>query len=358
MYSTPSTAMTSTCLGDPSCDGTIERPRYFARQLVTPAELNLEARYFLDRLRRHNRMLHGWGVVCGAKVCAVGDGKTTEPWKVRITPGYLIDGFGNEVMIAIERIVDLRSAGVTVTCGDCGGDVGDPWCQDVWTSCEAGPRWLAVCHRECQVRPVRVQPTGCGCDDTSCEYSRWQDGYEVRLLDHCPDLGDPPTPEQFLASLTSPIFDCPPCPDDPCVVLAKVDVDADGTITAIDNCSCRRMVVSFASFWWRCTGTSTTVDEVSVSTKGPHVPNMKAIRLVVRGAQLHPDASVALGQGIDVAIAQVSADGATMRINADIAQDARPGPRTLSITNPDRTSVSWPEALTVSAHRSGSAERA
>lgn len=28
-----------------------QRPRYYARQLVTPGELNLEASYFLDRLR-------------------------------------------------------------------------------------------------------------------------------------------------------------------------------------------------------------------------------------------------------------------------------------------------------------------
>ena len=66
-----------------------ERPRYYARQLVTPAELNLEASYFIDRLRRHNRLLHGWGVICGALVCRVAEteGGGAQPWKVKITPG-------------------------------------------------------------------------------------------------------------------------------------------------------------------------------------------------------------------------------------------------------------------------------
>src|SRR5919106_5258079 len=100
MYSASTTEM------DPSCLGILERPRYFARQLITPAELNLEAEYFAERIRRHNRMLHGWGVVCGAQVCRVraAAGSGAEPWKVRVRPGFVIDGHGNEVSIGGERI--------------------------------------------------------------------------------------------------------------------------------------------------------------------------------------------------------------------------------------------------------------
>src|SRR4051794_3542244 len=85
-------------------------PLYYARQLVTPTELNLETSYFLDRLRRHNRLLHGWGVICGALVCrVVGTDGTAQPWKVKITPGHLIDPYGNEIAILAERVIDLRS---------------------------------------------------------------------------------------------------------------------------------------------------------------------------------------------------------------------------------------------------------
>ena len=51
--------------------GKLERPRYFPRKLITDAEMTLEQEYFRNRMRTHNRMLHGWGVVCGAKVCRV-----------------------------------------------------------------------------------------------------------------------------------------------------------------------------------------------------------------------------------------------------------------------------------------------
>ena len=64
--------MTTTCCSTQGllCDGgLLERPRYFPRQLISDVELTLEQQYFRDRLRRHNRLLHGWGVVCGALVC-------------------------------------------------------------------------------------------------------------------------------------------------------------------------------------------------------------------------------------------------------------------------------------------------
>jgi hypothetical protein len=331
----------------------LERPRYFARQLVTPAELNLEGAYFLDRLRRHNRMLHGWGVVCGAQVCQVptADGTAAEPWKVRIRPGYLIDGFGNEVMIAVERIVDLRTNGTTVKCSDPPGEIDDPWCRDPAIGSEGGRVWVAVCHRECLVRPVPVQPAGCGCDDSACEYSRWQDGYEVRLLDACPasHTGTPPTWESFVAGLGGPPADCPELPDDPCVVLAAVDVDADGTITAIDNCSCRRMVLSLAGFWWRCVTSAAALDTVTVTTKGPYVAGRGPIRVVVRGAGLGDYAKVTLGHGVSVGVREVTEDGTTMRLDARIADNASPGDRTLTIVRADGSTVSWPRALTVAA---------
>ena len=50
-------------------EGVLERPRYFPGQLMTPEEMILEQNYFRDKMRRHNRLLHGWGVVCGAVVC-------------------------------------------------------------------------------------------------------------------------------------------------------------------------------------------------------------------------------------------------------------------------------------------------
>jgi len=118
----------------------------------------------------------------------------------------------------------------------------------------AGDRWVAVRYKELPSRPVRIQPAACGCDDTRCEYSRWRDGYEICVLDKCPaSHATPPD----LSTFTRPqgIPDCPDCPTDPWLVLAKVTADEKGNVMQIDNCACRRMLLTTAPFWWRCNET-------------------------------------------------------------------------------------------------------
>ena len=154
-----------------------------------------------------------------------------------IKPGHALDCHGNEVTVDCDRIVDLRTPVVSCACGDPPGEARDPWCSDTWAQPEGGRVWISVCYCARRGRPVRTQPTGCGCEDSSCEYSRWIDGYEVRVLDHPPAscLETPPTGDDITGRLTGPLPDCPECPEDPCVALASVELDADGTITAIDN---------------------------------------------------------------------------------------------------------------------------
>ncbi len=245
------------------CDsGLLERPRYFPRQLMTPTDMTLEQTYFRDKLRRHNRLLHGWGVVCGAEVCLIPNtnGSGAQPWMVAVTPGYLLGPYGDEIVIAAKHTIDLRTSGVTGVTGESPLNLGDPWCAEIVEERQPGQMWLAVKYKEVMTRPVRVQPAGCGCDDNACEYSRWCDGYEIGILPSCPEshqkmkyvnaAGQP----DLSALLHGDRFQCLDCPADPWVVLAMIDVASDGTIKEIDNCSCRRMVVSFADFWWQCTG--------------------------------------------------------------------------------------------------------
>ncbi|WP_189133983.1 hypothetical protein [Wenjunlia tyrosinilytica] len=262
----PATTRESTCCGQghagqavpggsgPSA-GTLERPRYFPRQLITPDDLTLEADYFRDRMRRHNVHLHGWGVVCGALVCvvpvaeqpqaggAVGNGAqtVTEPWLVRVQPGYVLGPYGDEIVIDAVCEVSLRNGSA--------GEPADPRCGEVYVNEPEGPLYIAVRYRQGQVRPVPAQPAGCGCSDVSCEYSRFRDGFEFGVLDHCPG-SHRPDGEARQGEEGNPF--CPPCPDSAWVVLAEVTVDADGTVTRIDNCSCRRIVSSTRDDWRRC----------------------------------------------------------------------------------------------------------
>lgn len=240
-----------------SMRGTIERPRFFARQLITPDDLTLGQDYFRNKIRRINRYLHGWGVVCGARVDA-----SKKAWKVIVRPGYLLGPFGDEIVIEHDLCFDLRTRCVAVSSGDACDQIVDPLCPDRTLEPRRAdkPYFVAVRYKEIPSRPVRVQPVGCGCDDTSCEYSRWRDGYEICVLDGCPPTTNRDAPD--LRNILEPtgIPDCPPCPTDPWVVLAEVTIDAQGNVTRIDNCSCRRMVLSLAPYWWRCNETPTVID--------------------------------------------------------------------------------------------------
>ena len=329
-----------------------ERPRYYARQLVTPTELNLEASYFLDRLRRHNRLLHGWGVICGALVCRVADKDGgAEPWKVKITPGALIDQYGNEIEIPTERIVDLRSNGVAVSGDDPAGELDDPWCREVWTEPQAGPIWVAVRYHQGMARPIRVQPAGCGCDDTSCEYSRWCDGYKVGFLDGCPDSHTAKPPDLDDLDGDGHIPACPE-PDDPWVVLAVVYFEGDGRITKIDNCECRRMIVSLAHLWWQCESSDPAIRNVTTTVEGntaeEYRRGQKNIKVTVKGDKIDEEAAADLGQGVQVTNS-VYNPGEGMTLTVAIADNAQPGARTLTITKPDCAIATYANALTVSS---------
>lgn len=254
--------------------GVRERPRYYARQLMTPDELTLEAEYFRDRLRRHNRYLHGWGVVCGALVCVVPDDKKNgEPksWVVGVQQGYVLGPYGDEIMIEPGGEVSLREAATVVD----PHDAGDVWCTEVYVGKQPkGPRYVAVRYHERSARPVRSQPAGCGCDETSCEDSRYCDGYEFGVLPECPDHETPPSDP----ATGNPA--CPPDPTSPWVVLAEVTVDDDGTITKIDNCACRRIVASGMHGWRRCGSTGAP----------PTVSGCVEVVALIQGLELTPEA--------------------------------------------------------------------
>jgi hypothetical protein len=137
-------------------DAAIERPRYFPRQLVTADDLMLEQEYFRNKLRRHNRLLHGWGVVYGAKVCPIakkstGSGTETqmELWKVKVERGYLLGPYGDEIFIDCERIVDLRTFGVSAITGEPFVESPGPSCSEVLAQRERqGKLFVAVKYRE------------------------------------------------------------------------------------------------------------------------------------------------------------------------------------------------------------------
>ncbi len=89
-----------------------ERPRYFVGQVIGVDDLEQEQLYHREKARRHNRFLHGWGIVRGLEVRPSPHGTR----ELTISPGYALDARGEEIVVSRTVAVDLsgHAAGTTV----------------------------------------------------------------------------------------------------------------------------------------------------------------------------------------------------------------------------------------------------
>ena len=163
------------------CDHALERVRYFYRQLLTADDMTVEQEYFRQKLRRHNRYLHGFGVVCGLSVEPATD--ATHPWQVRVCPGYAVAPQGDEILVPEPTLYDLATgAQKDEPCAPC------PCPPVPNVGSDVRPLvYLAARYSECSTRPVRVHPAGCACDECACDYSRIRDDFCLGALCEIPD---------------------------------------------------------------------------------------------------------------------------------------------------------------------------
>lgn len=218
----------------------LERVNFFDRQLLTASDMITDRDYFLQKLRRHNRFLHGWGVVCGLAVTV--PAQPASPWQVQIGSGYALGPFGDEIFVGDSVLFDLAAC---LT-----GGATNPCEPTLVTQGGAGVSttiYLAIKYAECLSRPVRVAFSGCGCDDDPCQYSRIRDSFQISCVLQLPP--SPPQPTLCQVVRGGVIAPCPPCPTDPWVILAKVVLPASTTMkitnSSIDN-SIRRVILSTA----------------------------------------------------------------------------------------------------------------
>ena len=223
-----------------ACDtAPLERLRYFNRQLLNADDMRTEQEYFREKMRRHNRYLHGWGVVCGCTVEPVKDAKR---WTVQVCPGYVVGPQGDDIQIDHCVTVDLQLGATPEPCTvrwPC------PPLGDMPGTAAGGPRkaYIAVRYAECFSRPVKVLGAGCGCDETQCDYSRIRDSFEIKVLWSLPESHAAARKDDkaWLAALAAvpqneeerqmgvPVPPCPECATDPWVVLATVLLPAEGS---------------------------------------------------------------------------------------------------------------------------------
>ncbi|MDJ0628980.1 MAG: hypothetical protein QNJ44_12030 [Rhodobacter sp.] len=144
----------------PVCTGlqTAERPLFGTGQTLTAADLTALQDYVLKKNRLHNRLQHGWGVVCGLEVfCHDCEGSVT------IRPGYAIDPCGDDIVVTDSVRFDVIEA-----IRDClhvqrkRGDDCDPWVPPRDEGCdEVLSHWcIALRYREVETAVGQRLTTG------------------------------------------------------------------------------------------------------------------------------------------------------------------------------------------------------
>lgn len=163
----------------PKLKGSVaERVRYFPRQLMTVEDMRAEQDYFVERMRRHNRLFHGWGIICGLEVkpYATAD----KPWQVMVCPGSACAATGDEIHVSTPVPFDLaRPPETEDDCTPCPCPPGPPLGAQPGA---VATYYLAIRYLCRPARPVRTGNTNCGCGDEGCEASRWRDDFELALL--------------------------------------------------------------------------------------------------------------------------------------------------------------------------------
>jgi hypothetical protein len=259
------------CGGSCGCGhASLERPLWFTGQLVGPNDLMALQEWVLGRSRRHNRMVHGWGVSCGL---AVSPTRTEQqdpvPWSVTVSAGFAISGCGDDICVPSDVRLDIRQP-QPARSDVCAPPV-DPWCAPVQQRREPD-RWyyLAVRYAEERRRPVRGSACSCGCDDDPCEFSRTAETYQFAILEELPDCYVEKSPDVATGSRAtvgvgarerSGIQCTPlirelgtrPCPDccSPWVVLADLKATSAGVVT-IDQLAHRRFLAQLAELAFAC----------------------------------------------------------------------------------------------------------
>ncbi len=244
---------------DSACFPEFKRLKYFYGQMLGAGDFQTEQGYFREKLKLHNRCLHGYGTICGLivvpapeephcesesdaerralqedyealkkkKAQAEQQGYTNEAQeldykieklcrelekypdceperpkctKVWIECGLALDCEGNELIVRRPREVDLWH----YLDQDDRKKVQDDCCRDGATL------YLSLCYCELPVDPIRpVVPDACGATP-GCTPGKLLDTVRVRVTTKYP------TPDPRCETC------CEPC-QDPCLLLARID---------------------------------------------------------------------------------------------------------------------------------------
>jgi hypothetical protein len=140
-----------------------ERNRYFYGKLLTVRDFESEQKYFNDKRRLMNRLLHGTGVITGLQVIAVDDKS------VSVEMGAAIDALGREIIIP---------SPVTLKLSMMQGFSNNEYAKNVY---------LCLAYDEKGKEPVHSVANAAVRSDEISEYNRVLESYKLFIREEAPE---------------------------------------------------------------------------------------------------------------------------------------------------------------------------
>jgi len=159
-----------------------------------------EQTHLLEKHRRHSRMLHGFGTVCGLKVTVPGD---VNPPEIRVASGLAVSPGGFDICVSYGMCAKVNDW-LAANAQELRDRFGDP--PGTVSVC------VVLCYRECATDIVPVPGEPCRTDEEAMAASRLADSFDLKLCIpaeaspplESPPLGSPPSAGQTHLCL------CPP----------------------------------------------------------------------------------------------------------------------------------------------------
>jgi hypothetical protein len=226
-----------------------ERNRYFHGQMLYDRNFRLETDYHNHKRWLINRLVIGWGVVCGLGIRACeGDDPS-----IIVEPGLALDRWGREIVVDGEvgplaipkRLLRPPEDGGEQQQGYDAQQKGkdDRYGQGSYGGGERRPRphgqeidlHVLLCYHECAAEPTPVLAGDCR-DEEPCQPGLIRERYTIEFRPGClpprqlklriPDVIAPDGRVDY-AELVKEVSRPCPCPEDPCVPLANLHLDLD-----------------------------------------------------------------------------------------------------------------------------------
>jgi hypothetical protein len=146
---------------------------WFDGRVVTAVDFVTEQDFWATKHRRHARLLHGWGVVCGLRVVEHPNPACRNQWVV-VRPGSALDCCGREVRVDQPALFDFRAAFLSAWRA-AHGRAAEP--DGATHRIE-----IVLQYAECPAEPVPVLFEGCAPGGEACLPSRALEGFSLGLL--------------------------------------------------------------------------------------------------------------------------------------------------------------------------------